>query len=321
MHTTLVPWPSYARVLALEYTGRYNIGRRLRFAWNMGRSLAFRRNVDSAVDRCPWILPALERYPILLSPLTSGFLCARHSLRQRFAWFAHDVEFTSTRIHEQWPRFFQGEPTTTLWSDEVNGYRVDLSLNVAYPREGLWQLSLRTPGHPQLFCLRFSVLAGPSVFIGAVQGACQSEVAKVPELIRDATRDLHGLRPHFLLFEVLRALAQAWDIERIEGITTGNHVKHRRGRRGTGMRFSYDRYFEELGARRTLEGNWRAPKVAPQRSLAEVHSRKRAMYRRRHEMLEDMRATVNNAVRSRSRTKLLSYFPPFIPERGNASYA
>jgi len=291
MYSAYVPWPSYSRVLAIEHTGPYNIGRRLRFAWVMLRSRALLRKVEQAIALCPWILPALHRHPNLLSPLTSGFLRSRNSLRQRFEWFSHDLKFTVPRIWRQWPRFFHGELGTALWQDELKGYRVDLTLNVAHPREGLWQLSLRTPGHAQLFSLRFSVLPGPVVFIGAVQGACQSEFASVPELIRDATRDLHGLRPPFLLFEVLRALAQGWRIERIEGVATESHVKYRRGKRSSNIQFSYDQYFRELGAERTPEGNWRVSTRAPERTLADVPSRKRAMYRRRFELLQNVRAS------------------------------
>jgi uncharacterized protein VirK/YbjX len=288
------PWPEYKTLLAVDRTKILNIGRRVRLAWAVERSKRFRTLVDEAVLRCPWVRPAMNRHPILFRPLMSMFLDPRLSARQSFTYYAHDLEFTSTHINRAFPNFFPLALNEPLWIDRVHGYSVDLSMNLAHPQEGLWRLSLKSANQTRLFSMCFSVLPGPMIFIGSVQGGRSHGGVNLADLIRSATKDFEGMRPHFLLFDVVRTLAASWKIESLTGVANRNQLKARsRSQNAKAVRFSYDAFFQELGAGRLRDGNWDVPLTLQAREITDAPARKRAMYRRRFALMAGLREQVS----------------------------
>lgn len=286
-------WPTYAELLALEGTRLLNVGRRLRLAWALLRGRSWRPVVHAAVRRHPFLRPILAQHPVLFRPLLAQFLDPRLGAGMRHVAFAHDLEFTGGRIHEAVPGFFPAALKTTLWTDPSGAWTVELALNLQSPQEGLWRLSLLARDGVRAFSACFSVLPGPRLFVGAVQGGTVGAGFGALDHIQAATRDLHGMRPPFFLFEVLRTLAQTWGVQSISGIAARYQPKNwakRRARRE--VRFGYDAYFQDLGGERADDGNWAVPVQAAERSLEEIPSRKRAMYRRRFAMLRALRASV-----------------------------
>jgi uncharacterized protein VirK/YbjX len=206
--------------------------------------------------------------------------------------FAHDLRFTSTHVQQAFPRFFPNELQAHLWADTTQHYSLVLDLNLDHPQEGLWRLSLRGTGEP-IFSVCFSILPGPELFIGGVQGGRSTAAASMVNNIRAATKAFEGLRPHFLLIDVMRTLAAAWEVNAIRGISSRLQLKVRsRGVGPTGVRFSYDEFFQELGGMATIDGLWTIPTRSVNRDIADAPSRKRAMYRRRNGLLDHLRETV-----------------------------
>ncbi len=180
-----------------------------------------------------------------------------------------------------------------LWIDPVHRYAVYLSMNLAHPQEGLWQLSLRNATQTQLFSICFAVLPGPRIFIGSVQGGRSIENVNVVDLIRLATKDFEGMRPLFLLFDVVRTLAAVWKIEKLTGIANRNQLKtHSNSKNARAVQFSYDSFFQELGGSRMRDGNWDVPATLPVRDISDAPCRKRAMYRRRFALIAGLRNAV-----------------------------
>jgi uncharacterized protein VirK/YbjX len=293
------PWPKYAALLAVDNTRILNIGRRLRLAWAIRRTRRFRTAVDETVAKCPWVQRTMRNHPILFRPLTSRFLDSRFTRQTLFQSYAHDLEFTSTRIHWAFPSFFPLRLHARLSANSLRRYAVDVDMNLDHPQEGLWRLSLRCPDHLRLFAICFSIIPGPTIFIGAVQGGRSTEASSIPERIRLATKDFEGVRPNFLLFDVVRALAALWRVESICGVSNRHQLKaHSSSMHANAVRFSYDAFFQELGARPRCDGNWDVPTSACDRRIADAPSKKRAMYRRRFALLNELRSEVRTSLES-----------------------
>jgi uncharacterized protein VirK/YbjX len=288
------PWPSYKTFLAIDKTKILNFGRRIMVALALGRSMRWRSTVDGTISRCPWARPALAKYPILFRPLLSGFLDARSSVRRRFEHYSHDLEFTSARLHAAFPNFFPVNLSAILWSDRADKYMVVVSLNRTDPQEGLWRLSLQNVEGERLFSLCFSVLPAATMFVGSVQGGRSNGSTDMTCLIRTATKHFEGLRPHFLLFDVLRTVAKIWRIRRILGASNRHQLSARRGRRDRTVHFSYDAYFIELGARSTHDDEWDVPLRREKADMNSVPTRKRAMYRRRFSVLRRLQDDIRS---------------------------
>jgi len=97
-----------------------------------------------------------------------------------------------------------------------------------------------------------------------------------------------GLRPGYLLVHLLRALAGHLGVTRLTAVDPLNHVKGRWNHRASRLKFDYREFWIELGGSAADDANWKLPLAVPQRPLAEVPSKRRAMYRRRYSMLDAM---------------------------------
>jgi uncharacterized protein VirK/YbjX len=249
--------------------------------------------MNAAVAGVPALRQVLAAHPELLRPLLAQFLDPRLGVAARHRAFAHDLTFTAPRLDAAYAGFFPHGRTAELWRDERNGWSVAIELNLQSPQEGLWRLALLAPDGMRVFSLCFSVLNGPELFLGAVQGGTVGARCGALEHIQAATRDLEGLRPAFLLVEALRAVGACWQIERFTGIGAAHQPKTWAKRRARAeIRFDYDRFFQDLGGARRPDGNWDVPPVAAERRREDVPSRKRAMYRRRFGLLRALRASV-----------------------------
>jgi len=248
----------------------------------MHRSRRWRPLVDYVLKGRPLVAAAFASHPILFRPLLSDYLDARIPTRDRYLNFAHDLAFTAHRLQRSFPGFFPTRLEQTLWTDSGLHYALVLALNVRDPQEGLWRLSLRDGGGATVFHASFAILPGGRLFIGAVQGANHGAMGDAPAAVRAATKHFDGLRPPFLLLHGLRRIAAVWGIGAMIGVSTRNQLTACAGRdKRAAVRFSYDRYFLEAGAQPSPCGNWALPTAPLAKPLADVPSRKRAMYRRR----------------------------------------
>lgn len=171
-------------------------------------------------------------------------------------------------------------------------YTIELRAVVPMEREGELVLQLMCQG-ALVYSLAFSfVLEGllRQVGIGCVQGA-KSGVGL--ELAREATRDLHGLRPKNLLVRLASQLGHACGCAQL--VLVGNHnraVGAQSLRKGK-VKADYDSLWQELGASRRPDGDWQlgcAPLQAP--DMEEIPSKKRAEVRRRHDLMTQVNVAV-----------------------------
>lgn len=56
------------------------------------------------------------------------------------------------------------------------------------------------------------------------------------------------------------------------------------------VKMNYDLFWQENGATLESDGYWHLPQTPPRKDLAEIESKKRSMYRKRYQMLDNMAA-------------------------------
>lgn len=167
-----------------------------------------------------------------------------------------------------------------------DGTRLTLSLNDVSFHEGLWQVGLYASAGHRLYSIGFGLTSEREILIGNVQGP--SLGCGGLEDNRQLTHAAHGMRPPYLLLRALRSLAAAWRSDSLKGVDPDNHVKGRWNLQASRLKFNYRQFWAENGGSRVDLGNWQLPLKATERALEDVPSRKRAMYRRRYEMLESL---------------------------------
>jgi uncharacterized protein VirK/YbjX len=160
-----------------------------------------------------------------------------------------------------------------------------------YAKEGEWVLSLRFEGR-QVAALAFTVHLDAQqrrcVHVGCLQGA---ERAGERDLVRDATRAMHGLRPKQAVTIGLYALAAALQVPRLQAVGNASHVYQDHWRRRARIAADYDTFWAELGGVPLGDG-WQLPPHLSRKPCSEVASKHRAALRRRHAVEDALIAQV-----------------------------
>ncbi len=219
----------------------------------------------------------LKRHPVFFRALFDQFFDARFSARDRFDAVAADIKFVVPQISRCWPEYLQSFEPIVLWRPDHSIYRAEFSVNDQTPQEGLWRLCLARQDGVRVYSLTFSVVHDKLV-IGSMQGP--PPVADALAVIRQATKDLHGLRPHVLLVDVARSVAHAWALKRLCGVDPSHQLKAAPDSSDTErVHFDYRGFWAELGGARAPDGYWSLPLVSVSKPLEAIESKKRAMYR------------------------------------------
>ncbi|WP_437890316.1 VirK/YbjX family protein [Phytobacter sp. V91] len=162
-------------------------------------------------------------------------------------------------------------------------------------REGESTLWLYDGNETLLASVTFSVGSeadGRTLVIGGLQGP-RKNVAH--DVIKVATRACYGLFPKRLLLEVLWQMCASTGISAVYGVSDNGHVfRALRYRFSKGRHFhaSYDEFWSSLDGVKTDKYRWRLPLQMTRKPIEDIASKKRAEYRRRFQLLDDIQSSL-----------------------------
>lgn len=272
------------------------------WAWRASKSLDL-----SAVLRVKFVLAAIRerktsrklqnptahelRYLISDSPQIVGHLIWPY---QCSAW---NVEKRFSRIDSHF-KFIENSPQLKFGIDDklvlmdLSFLSADLSLILDRPgwlsREGSLTLSL-FKGRFRAFTVSFSLSRHRTteLFIGGIQGRKTEDILS---LYRDLTKQLCGMRPRDFLIESLRLFAVTLNVDHIYAVADEFKIARHKyfGDLNTQGLF-YDDIWLERGARIIADTHYELPLIQERREIELVAPKKRAMYRRRYQMLDQIK--------------------------------
>ncbi|MFY0729834.1 DUF535 family protein [Pseudomonas sp. NFX15] len=173
------------------------------------------------------------------------------------------------------------------------GCSLVLDRPVWFMREGelvlnLFQEDLRVASIAFTLCCEEDKLY---IFIGAVQGIHKGiESDKSLSIYRDLTKNFEGLRPRSFLIEVIKYLGVNIGVDKIYAV--GDGYRHHRhpyfgAEKAKELAADYDLIWLEHGATPSeREDFFEIPLTPSKKPLETIPSKKRAMYRRRYELLD-----------------------------------
>jgi len=125
-------------------------------------------------------------------------------------------------------------------------------------------------------------------YIGGVQGQTSND------LMRSLTKECFGMRPHNFLLYCLMEFSRNLGCSSIYAIKNNFHVSNARARTRGKILFDYDAFFRELNViSETL--SWHILDTKYQlKNISEIKSKKRSMYKKRYELLENISTDINN---------------------------
>ncbi|TDX20665.1 hypothetical protein EDF88_0881 [Buttiauxella sp. BIGb0552] len=191
----------------------------------------------------------------------------------------------------------QEKKLVTLTGKDDSQFSLSSSCAGSAEREGESTLWLRDGNQHVLASLTFSVLRAKDqwqLVIGGLQGPRR----EVPhEVIKQATRACYGLFPKRLLMEFIWQFAARSGISSLYGVSDNGHVfRALRYRLSKGRHFhaSYDDFWQSIEGVKDHACRWQLPLQLERKTLESIASKKRAEYRRRFQLLDDMATQIAN---------------------------
>lgn len=187
------------------------------------------------------------------------------------------------------------DPEPLLTFEGKDGAQFTLYASCAHKaeREGESTLWFCDAENTVLASATFSVMRkdnGWELIIGGLQGPRRTVSH---EVIKHATRACYGLFPKRILVEFFGLLSAHCGITSLTGVSDNGHVfRALRYRFSKGRHFhaSYDEFWGSIDGVKTNAFRWQLPLQQERKSIEEIASKKRAEYRRRFALLDEMAA-------------------------------
>lgn len=126
-------------------------------------------------------------------------------------------------------------------------------------------------------------------YVGAIQGR---NIDGLLDIYRDITKATHGVRPRDLLFELFRFFSRGLGISKIYAVS--DESRHQRGDyfgknvNNIDQSLNYNEVWEERGGVKVSRNFYSFGMEPPRKNIEEVPSKKRALYRRRYELMASL---------------------------------
>ena len=130
----------------------------------------------------------------------------------------------------------------------------------------------------------------PTIAIGCIQGP---DGQNGKDVVRDLTRNMHGMRPKQLMLSLVYAFAQHLGIERILAVGNAAHPLRRVREK---FQADYDAFWLEQKGRNVGDGWFMLPEALIRKSESEVSSNHRSAFRRREAMRIEAEQLLINAL-------------------------
>jgi uncharacterized protein len=176
------------------------------------------------------------------------------------------------------------------------GFHLILDKPKWFAREGVATINL-FHDNTRLFCLSFAIEDRNGDRVGVIGGIQGRKLPAVLDIYRDFTKRAHGIRPRDFIVEIFRMLARVLGVKRIEAVS--DVCRHHRSTFfpepvDRPMPLNYDEIWEERGGVALDAAWWEIPLIRPARD--DIPAKKRALYRARYAMLDDLNAAMETAV-------------------------
>lgn len=252
------------------------------------RALVHRRRTRAwlaLLNSHPAFAECVRHWPRMLYKIYRPYLTLNLDMDARLAAIASHYRFLFGRGLA--PLVVQavraGVPLAHLEGKTGVRYTVELRAVGTLEREGDLALQLCAEGRVVYsLAFTFTTPAGaPVIHVGCIQGPKTGDGL---ELNRQATRELHGLRPKQLLLTLVRQLGNGFGCAHLQLVGNANRVVRSAIRQGK-VCADYDTFWTEAGATPRADGDYQLaclPLAEP--DMAAIPSRKRSEARKRHEL-------------------------------------
>ena len=248
-----------------------------------------------------------EGYPFVYEQATRAFFYWRSTFEERARLIEDNMQFLSAHFNADFMLKLYGDKKIELWRmllDETLG-EMNLILCAApgQRKEGLAAIMFNLPGDVPVYQILFWIARDEiinrdgawAMWIGAMQGP---NVDDARELVKRITKRCHAYRTKNLILYAAQAVARSVGVEKIFAVTNAGYYANNHLRRDRKLKTSFSDFWSEAGGVPTGDTRFfELPLTETRKTVEEIPSHKRAQYRRRFSLLDELDASIAETLR------------------------
>ncbi|MCB5310451.1 VirK/YbjX family protein [Yersinia massiliensis] len=251
-------------------------------------------NLLGILVKQPFLSKMLREQPDLPCKLHRPYLANTFNNRQKLAVLQDHFEL----INECMPaslrhHYANNSPyqLTELTGKNEEKYFLYLAAIARFNKEGEITLMLTNEQQQTLAVLTFSLFhyqQQKTLFIGGLQGADNDTPHSEIHL---STKACHGLFPKRLVLEAACTLANLMGATQIIAVGNSTHIYQNwryRAKKKDKLHADYDSFWRSLGGIQCSKGHFSLPTQIARKPIEDIASKKRAEYRRRYQLLDQL---------------------------------
>lgn len=186
-----------------------------------------------------------------------------------------------------------------LWTarDEGEKWYCELAFSDGQRKEGMCSLDMHLGEHSlyqMIFWLGYDRQGEEALFIGAMQGP---NMENARDVVKAVTKRSHAYRTKNLILYMTRAFARAAGIKHIYAVSNHGYYANNHVRADRKLKTDFGAFWQEAGGWQTEDDRWfELPLTEARKTMEEVPTRKRAVYRRRFAFLDEVDEEITQSV-------------------------
>ena len=247
-------------------------------------------------------------YPFVYEQATRAFFYHRSTFEERARLIEENMEFLSARFNEDFMLQLYGDKKIELWRmplDETLGeMNLVLCAESGQRKEGLAAVMFNLPDEVPVYQILFWIARDTlinrdgqwAMWIGAMQGP---NVDDAKEIIKRITKKCHAYRTKNLILYVAQSVARTFGVGKIFAVTNDGYYANNHVRRDRKLKTSFSDFWAEVGGVQTVDARFfELPLTETRKTVEEIPSHKRAQYRRRFALLDDLDAAIEKKLQT-----------------------
>ena len=252
-----------------------------------------------------------NKFPFFYEQVTRAFFFYKSNFASRKKIIEDNMKFFTETFDENFLlKLYDGEEFE-LWqtplTEELGDLKLFFAVFTGQRKEGLASVALKLSDGTPIYQINFWIAqdnlvdlknssGNLAMWIGAMQGP---NVEDSRELIKIITKKCHAYRTKNLILYAAQAVARSLGLKKIFAVTNYGYYANNHVRRDRKLKTSFGDFWEECGGSLTSDKRFfELPLVEPRKSYEEIPVRKRAVYKRRFELLDNLDLEVEKKILS-----------------------
>ena len=243
-----------------------------------------------------------KRHQFHIEQVTRCFFYNGATFQERMALVCEHYRYLSEVMQPE--AFMQiscnnSRPRYKLWENEFEGQPIwaELMMEAGQRKEGCLSVMLKYEErafYQIIFWINKDKDGNEAMYIGAMQGP---NVDESRDAIKRMTKWAHGYRTKNLILYMTQAVARALRLKKIYAVSNYGYYANNHVRADRKLKTNFGDFWLEAGGKETEDERfYELPLVEHRKTMEEVPTRKRAVYRRRFAFLDEVDAEIEQSV-------------------------